>query len=259
MPGCLRKSGCRICSGKVRTTRRQLSLTVPRLRALRSSSQAAGVSNVVYLALYRRRLCWHLRRRSLRPASGEAAMTDKHTALGAISASLRDVRSARALHRAEDICSRRPFTGISPLGSLREDGRNASAGATSRKLPRVSGCPWQKIGAAAGGRLHRPTRRSVTTRVQRLARPSKGIAASSSRVTTQSIPTCCAFTTWQGNCWHPAREGRQQSGACRAPPAARAQRPQRLLRPVALSHALGRVLINRDCSAIAGCRNTCTE
>ena len=32
-------------------------------------------------------------------------MTDKHTALGAISASLRDVRSARALHRAEDIGS----------------------------------------------------------------------------------------------------------------------------------------------------------
>ena len=114
MPGCLRKSGdrasflswvCRVCSGKVRTTRRQLSLTVPRLRALHSSSQAAGVSNVVYLALYRRRLCWHLRRRPPRPASGEAAMTDKHTALGAISASLRDVRSARALHRAEDIGS----------------------------------------------------------------------------------------------------------------------------------------------------------
>jgi len=59
--------------------------TVPRLRALCSSSQAAGVSNVVYLALYWHRLCWRLRRRPPRPASGEAAMTDKHTALEAIS------------------------------------------------------------------------------------------------------------------------------------------------------------------------------
>src|SRR5262249_54986709 len=49
----------RFRSGKVRTTRRQLSLTVPRLRDICSSSQAAGVNNVVYLALYRRRLCWH--------------------------------------------------------------------------------------------------------------------------------------------------------------------------------------------------------
>jgi hypothetical protein len=52
-------------------------------------------SGVVYLALYRHRLWWRLRRRSPRPASGEAAMTDKHTALEAISASLRDVTSLR--------------------------------------------------------------------------------------------------------------------------------------------------------------------
>jgi hypothetical protein len=63
------------CFVKVRTTRRQISLTVPRLRALCSSSQAVAASNVVYLALYRRRLCWHLRRRSPSPSYGEAAMS----------------------------------------------------------------------------------------------------------------------------------------------------------------------------------------
>ena len=63
------------CFVKVRTTRRQISLTVPRMRALCSSSQAVAASNVVYLALYRRRLCWHLRRRSPSPSYGEAAMS----------------------------------------------------------------------------------------------------------------------------------------------------------------------------------------
>ena len=52
--------------------------------------QAVGASNVVYLALYRSRLCRHLRRRFPSPTYGEAAMTGKHTALEAISASLRD-------------------------------------------------------------------------------------------------------------------------------------------------------------------------
>src|SRR5262245_10325790 len=65
--------------------------------------QAAGVSNVVYLALYRRRLCWRFRRRPRRPASGEAAMTDKHTALEAISASLRDVTSLRDFIAAVEV------------------------------------------------------------------------------------------------------------------------------------------------------------
>jgi hypothetical protein len=38
--------------------------------------------------LYRRRLFWRLRRRPPRPAGGEAAMIDKHTALEAITATL---------------------------------------------------------------------------------------------------------------------------------------------------------------------------
>ena len=74
----------------VRTTRRQISLTAPRVRALCSFVQAVGASNVVYLALYRSRLCRHLRRRFPSPTYGEAAMTGKHTALEAISGSLRD-------------------------------------------------------------------------------------------------------------------------------------------------------------------------
>jgi hypothetical protein len=82
------------------TTRRQLSLTA-RLRALCSSSQAVDASNVVYLALYRRRLCRHLRRRSPSPTYGEAAITGKHAALEAISASLRDVTSLRDFIVAE--------------------------------------------------------------------------------------------------------------------------------------------------------------
>jgi hypothetical protein len=59
------------------------------------ATQAVAASNVVYLALYRRRLCGRLRRRSPSPRHGEAAMTNKHTALEAISASLRDVTSLR--------------------------------------------------------------------------------------------------------------------------------------------------------------------
>src|SRR5712671_3830407 len=66
----------------VRTTRRQIS--APRVRALCSSSQPVGASNVVYLALYRSRLCRHLRRRFPSPTYGEAAMIGKHTALEAI-------------------------------------------------------------------------------------------------------------------------------------------------------------------------------
>ncbi len=42
----------------------------------------------VLMALYRRRLLRRLRRRPPRPADGEAAMIDKHTALEAISATL---------------------------------------------------------------------------------------------------------------------------------------------------------------------------
>jgi hypothetical protein len=94
---------CRICSIKVRTSRRQLSLTVPRLRALCSSSQAVGAGNVVQLALYRRHLCRRLRRRSPSPSYGEAAMTGKHRALEAISASLRDVTSLRDFIAAVDV------------------------------------------------------------------------------------------------------------------------------------------------------------
>src|SRR5262245_26006651 len=67
------------------------------------SAEEPGASNVVYLALYRYRLCWRLRWRSRRPASSEAAMTEKHTALEAISASLRDVTSLRDLIAAVEV------------------------------------------------------------------------------------------------------------------------------------------------------------
>ena len=60
------------------------------------------VSNV-HMALYRRRLFWRLRQRPRRPAGGEAAMIDKHTALEAISASLRDVTSLRDFIAAVEV------------------------------------------------------------------------------------------------------------------------------------------------------------
>jgi len=66
------------------------------------------VSNV-HTALYRRRLFWRLRQRPRRPAGGEAAMIDKHTALEAISASLRDVTKLARLHRRRR-GRREPFT-----------------------------------------------------------------------------------------------------------------------------------------------------
>jgi hypothetical protein len=67
------------------------------------ATQAVAASNVVYLALYRRRLCGHPRWRSPSPRYGGAAMTGKHTALEAISASLRDVTSLRDLIAAVEV------------------------------------------------------------------------------------------------------------------------------------------------------------
>src|SRR5262249_10911009 len=69
------------------------------------------VSNV-HMALYRRRLCWRLHRRPPRPADGEAASTRtlRPSARGratwqACATSSPLPRSARVLHRAEDIGS----------------------------------------------------------------------------------------------------------------------------------------------------------
>src|SRR6516165_7036581 len=66
----------------------------------------------VHMALYRRRLFWRLGRRPPRPAGGEAASTQplRPSALAcgmsqAFATSSPPLRSARALHRAEDIGS----------------------------------------------------------------------------------------------------------------------------------------------------------